>query len=110
MQPHNRMVNSPARRPHGRPTVTEYEPRRDLDPDVAAMLRRYRTGRGWSYRRAGRETGVSFGMIAMLEAGTRVPSTVTAEALIRCYRMTPGDAAALRSVALEGVGRDWSQR
>lgn len=89
------------------PTMTVYTDRHTLDPDVAAMLRRYRTGRGWSYRRAGRETGVAFGMLAMMEAGTRAPSTVTAEALITTYRMTSSDAAVLRSAAVEGVGRDW---
>lgn len=50
---------------------------------------------------------MAFGMIAMLEAATRTPSTVTAEALIETYRMTPDDAEALRSVALHGIGRDW---
>ena len=88
--------------------MTEYEPRRTLDPDVAALLRRYRTERRWSYRRAARETGVSFGYLAMLESARRAPSRVTVEALISAYRMNPTDAAALRAEALYSVGRDWS--
>ncbi|GAA4630067.1 hypothetical protein GCM10023196_053900 [Actinoallomurus vinaceus] len=84
-----------------------HEPRRTLDSDTAAMLRRYRQARRWSYRRASKETGVAYGYLAELEAARRAPSTVVAETLIRAYRLNPADAGALRSEALSGVGRDW---
>jgi transcriptional regulator with XRE-family HTH domain len=86
------------------------EPRRHLDPAVAALLHRARRARGWSYRLAGKRTGVAFGYLAMLEAGRRVPSVVVAEALIDSYKLTGADAEALRGVSLHGVGRDWHHR
>jgi transcriptional regulator with XRE-family HTH domain len=90
--------------------TTGYEQRRTLAPDVAELLRRHRLARGWSYRQAAKETGVSYSYLAMLEAAARAPSVVLAEALIDAYGIGPGDAEALRSAALVGVGRDWSPR
>lgn len=80
-------------------------PHRILDPDVAALLRQHRQARGWSYRLAQKRTGISYGYLANLEAGRRVPSVVVAETLISAYRIQGPDAAAVRAVALEGVGR-----
>jgi transcriptional regulator with XRE-family HTH domain len=56
---------------------------------------------------AAEKLGVSFGYLAMLEGGHRVPSTVVAEVLIEGYRLTYDQADLLRSVALPEVGRDW---
>lgn len=82
------------------------EAHRHLAPDIAESLRRARRGRGWSFRAAARATGVNAGYLCHLEHGRRVPSIVVAEALIKGYELTGGDAALLRSAALEGVGRD----
>jgi hypothetical protein len=78
---------------------------RNLDPAVAAMLASNRTLLGWSYSTAARRTGISRGMLSMLEGGHRVPSTVLAEALIDGYRLDAADARLLRSVSLPYVGR-----
>jgi transcriptional regulator with XRE-family HTH domain len=56
---------------------------------------------------AGNRTGVSFGYLCLLEHGKRVPSVVVAEALVETYGLTASEAALLRSVALEGVGRSF---
>jgi ribosome-binding protein aMBF1 (putative translation factor) len=93
-------------RPHGEQRVHR-EARRYLDPEVAAVLHRARRARGWSYRVAGRRMGVSYGYLAELEAGHRVPSTVVAEVLVDGYGLTDRSAALVRSVAIAGVGRDW---
>lgn len=85
----------------------EREPKRWLDPAVAQVLRSGRLRRGWSFRTAGRETGVAFGYLCLLEHGKRVPSVAVAEALVKTYGLTASEAALLRSVALEGVGRSF---
>jgi ribosome-binding protein aMBF1 (putative translation factor) len=83
------------------------EARRYLDPEVAAILHQARRARGWSYRVAGKRTGLAFGYLAELEAGRRVPSIAAARVLIDAYELTGASAEAVLSVALVGVGRDW---
>jgi hypothetical protein len=53
-----------------------------------------------------RHTGIGASTLCNLEGGKRVPSTLTAEILIESYRLSDADAALLRSVAVQGVGRD----
>lgn len=101
------MENTATRRPKSEHRGEHREPSRFLPPEVAGVLRRGRRARGWSFRMAGKRTGVAFGYLHMLEAGTRVPSVVVAEALVEGYGLSGADAEALRSVALVGVGRDW---
>lgn len=79
---------------------------RSSDPEAMEALRRGRLGRGWTMTRAARETGVSRPMISLLERGLRRPSESVAEALIYVYRLTGQEADAVRSIALELVGRD----
>jgi transcriptional regulator with XRE-family HTH domain len=100
------MENTVSRRRQGE----HREPSRFLRPEVAAILRRGRRARGWSFRVAGQRTGVAYGYLAMLEGGHRVPSVVVADALVESYGLTGADAEAVRSVALPGVGRDWQSR
>ncbi|MGO9151117.1 MAG: helix-turn-helix domain-containing protein [Acidimicrobiales bacterium] len=83
------------------------EPRRYLDPEVASSLRRARLRLGWSLRTAAQFTGVDAGYMCHLEHGRRVPSVVTAEALISGLKLDLFEAEQLRAVALIGVGRDF---
>ena len=85
----------------------QHEPHRYLDPDVAASLREARLRRGLSFREAAQATGVDAGYMCHLEHGRRVPSVVTAEALISGLKLDPFEAEQLRAVALSGVGRDF---
>jgi ribosome-binding protein aMBF1 (putative translation factor) len=93
------------RKPHDPPWRSRTA-HRNLDPDVVAMLAGARADLGWSYTEAAWRTGVSRRMLAMLEAGQRVPSVVLAEDLITGYRLDDGAAALLRAAALPNVGRD----
>jgi transcriptional regulator with XRE-family HTH domain len=99
--------------------VDEISPRRPQDPpwrsrtahrtsDPGAMeaLHRGRLARGWSMTAAAEHSGVSRPMISQLERGQRRPSRPLAEALISAYRLTGPEADAVRSIALEWVGRD----
>lgn len=79
---------------------------RSSDPSAMGALRRARLGHGWSMTRAAVETGVSRGMISLLERGLRRPSESLADALIYSYGITGGDADAVRAIALPFVGRD----
>ena len=94
--------NAPVDGPHG-----QREPRRYLHPEVASSLRRARLRCGWSFRRAAQATGVDAGFMCHLEHGRRVPSVVTAEALISGLKLDAFEAEQLRAVALIGVGRDF---
>lgn len=87
--------------------MSGHESRRTLPADVAELLRWHRQARGWSLRRAGQETGISYTHIASMESGVRAPSTVVAELLVQAYEMRPADAELLLSAAVPGVGRDW---
>lgn len=83
-----------------------------LDPATAQALGAARRARGWSYRQAARETGVSAGHLHNLEHANRAPSLSVAEALIATYRLwrTPAEtdlAYALRVQAVDDAGRDW---
>jgi ribosome-binding protein aMBF1 (putative translation factor) len=88
---------------------THGERRHQLGPEAAAMLAAARKRRGWSFRQAAASVGIAHGMIAMLEAGTRAPSRVTAEALITAYGLGEADAALLRREAVHGVGYERRQ-
>ncbi len=79
---------------------------RTSDPEAMEALRRSRVRRGWSMTRAAAETGVSRPMISLLERGLRLPSVSLAEALIAGYRMSATEAEAVRSIAIDWVGRD----
>lgn len=79
---------------------------RSCDPHAAAVLRRARASRGWTYSEAARRSGVSRRMIGLLEAAQRRPSVRTAGALIAAYGLTGDDADAVRAIALPLVGRD----
>jgi hypothetical protein len=79
---------------------------RSCDPHAAAVLRRARAARGWSFSEAARRSGVSLRMIGLLEAAQRRPSVSTAVALIVAYRLTGDDAASVWAIALPLVGRD----
>jgi len=94
--------NVPVDGPYG-----QHEPRRYLDPEVASSLREARLRHGWSFRTAARFTGVDAGYMCHLEHGRRVPSIVTAEALISGLKLDAFEAEQLRAVALFGVGRDF---
>jgi ribosome-binding protein aMBF1 (putative translation factor) len=94
--------NRPVAEPRG-----QREPHRHLDPEIAESLRKARLRRGWSFRTAARATGVDAGYLCHLEHGRRVPSIVTAEALISGLKLNAFEAEQLRAVALSGVGRDF---
>ncbi len=79
---------------------------RTSDPEAMEALRCGRERRGWTMTRAAQETGVSRPMISQLESGLRRPSESVAEDLIAGYRLTGQAADAVRSIALEWVGRD----
>jgi DNA-binding XRE family transcriptional regulator len=79
---------------------------RSCDPHAAAVLRRARAARGWTFSEAARRSGVSRRMIGLLEAAQRRPSISTAVALIAAYRLTGDDAEAIRLIALPLVGHD----
>jgi transcriptional regulator with XRE-family HTH domain len=84
----------------------QHEPHRYLDPEVAESLRKARLRLGWSFRKAAQVTGVDAGYMCHLEHGRRVPSIVTAEALISGLKLDAFEAEQLRAVALRDVGRD----
>ena len=52
-------------------------------------------------------TGVDAGYMCHMEHGRRVPSIVTAQALISGLKLNGFEAEQLRAVALSGVGRDF---
>jgi transcriptional regulator with XRE-family HTH domain len=96
------MVHAEFQAPHG---ARQWNPRRVITPDVAAMLAAARRGRGWSLREAARRAGVSPGTIVHLEAARRAPSIIVAEDIIEAYGLPPADAARLRSAAVTDAGR-----
>ena len=79
---------------------------RTSDPEAMEALRRGRERRGWTMSAAAKHSGVSRPMISLLERGLRRPSESVAEDLITAYRLTGQEADAVRSIALEWVGRD----
>jgi len=85
----------------------EHTTRHTIPAHTGRMLRDARLSRHWSYRRAGRETGVSASMLVHLEAARRAPSTAVAAAIIRAYKLPSWQAAALWDAAVEGAGRDY---
>jgi hypothetical protein len=85
----------------------ERRPQRYLNAEIVTILSQGRKGRGWSYRTAARQMGLSVGMVWMLDHGQRVPSTVVAELLIEGYKLSYAEADLVRSAALPHVGRDW---
>jgi DNA-binding XRE family transcriptional regulator len=85
-----------------------FEPRRELPPELAAMLAVARRDRGWSLREAARRAGVTPGTIVHLEKGRRAPSIIVAEDLIAAYRLPHADAERLRSAAVP-AGRRWAR-
>jgi transcriptional regulator with XRE-family HTH domain len=96
------MVHSPAPEGHG---ARQWNPRRAVPPDVAAMLAEARRNRGWSIREAARRAGVTPGTIVHLEAARRAPSIIVAEDIIEAYGLPPRDAARLRNAAVTDAGR-----
>jgi transcriptional regulator with XRE-family HTH domain len=78
---------------------------RSLHPHAAAILRTARQARGWSIREAAKRSTISRRMIGMMEAAERVPSTATAELLIKAYQLDGENAAVIRSAGLPNVGR-----
>lgn len=96
-------VSDPCR-PHDPPWRSRTA-HRHLPPPLPAALRRARLARGWSYRRAASELGVSASALAHLERGDRLPSTVLAELLIAGLRLDAVSAAGLRRVARPNAGR-----
>lgn len=79
--------------------------KRHLPGDVGQSLRFARRRRGWSFRVAARNLGVSAGYLCHLERGHRVPSTAVAEVLIDGYGIDGPRAERLRGVAVPDVGR-----
>lgn len=79
--------------------------KRHLPGDVGQSLRFARRRRGWSFRVAERNLGVSAGYLCHLERGHRVPSTAVAEVLIAGYGIDGPRAERLRGVAVPDVGR-----
>jgi transcriptional regulator with XRE-family HTH domain len=94
------MVHAPSAPDHG---ARSY--RRAVTPDLAAMLRSARTGRGWSVRQAAQRAGVTPGTIAHLERARRSPSLIVAEAIAGAYELEPAAARALLAEAVSGAGR-----
>lgn len=103
---------------YGDTTLDDADPRRPGDPpwrdrtasrhlpaELADSLYEARLARGWSLRRAARETGVSVGMLCHLQAGKRLPSAALAEDLIENLALSPEVASALRAVARPYAGR-----
>jgi len=78
-----------------------------LPPELAAMLAARRRELGWSYREAGRRTGVAFGYIHDLEHRRRGPSVVVARELAIGYGLSVREADWLESASVIGHGRDW---
>lgn len=93
------------RRP-GDPPWRSRTAHRTSDPDAMAALRTARLRHGWTMTRAAEETGVSRPHLSLVERGLRRPSVSVAEALIGGLRMSGEEADAVRSIALEHVGRD----
>ena len=93
------------RRPQDPPWRTRTA-HRTSDPKAMEALRRGRERHGWTMTSAAEHTGVSRLMISLLERGLRRPSESVAETLIAAYRLTGPEADAVRSIALEWVGRD----
>lgn len=98
-----RTVSDP-RRPHD-PPWRERTAHRWLSPQLAAALREARLARGWSFRQAARELGVSPAGLHHLEHGVRLPSTVMAEVLIHGLGLDELTARRLRAVARPCAGR-----
>ncbi len=92
------------------PAPRARQPARYLDPEVAAMLAAARRQLGWSYRQAGRKSGVAYGYLCLLEQGKRAPSVVVARILAAAYRLGEDDARRLEACAVTGAGRDWPAR
>lgn len=84
----------------------EYAPRRDGDPDVAAMLRRRRRMLGLTTEQAARQARCSMSMWSQLEHATRRPSIVMAEAIADALQLQGYDRDLLIGTSLRGVGRD----
>jgi transcriptional regulator with XRE-family HTH domain len=79
---------------------------RTSSPQAMEALRHGRQRRGWTLTAAAKHSGVSRPMISLLERGLRRPSESVAEDLIDAYELTGPEANAVRSIALELVGRD----
>jgi len=78
---------------------------RSLPADIASMLTTHRQALGWTQTQAAQVTGISNTAISRLEHAQRRPSRALAEALIEGYHLHGADAARLRAVALDYVGR-----
>lgn len=90
------------------PRNDEHHP--PLPPHVRKTLTNARRRRGWSYRQAGRATGVSYGHISGIEHGRSAPSVSVALALADAFRLTADETQLLAAYSAHDAGRDWRGR
>jgi transcriptional regulator with XRE-family HTH domain len=74
-------------------------------PELRQELHRARQTEGWSLRQAGRQIGIDWTYLRMLERGERCPSRSVAAALIEALELPPDIALWLRELAVPNAGR-----
>ncbi len=86
-------------------TVTPWGPRQQLDPDVAASVKRAKERTRKSWRWIGKRIGVSHSHLVQISNGDRCPSLTVVEAL-SILPFEDGELDQLRGAAAIGRGRD----
>jgi hypothetical protein len=76
-----------------------------LPPQLGQELRHARQTRSWSLRQAGRQIGIDWTYLRMLEPAQRCPSRSVAAALIEALELPPDIALWLRELAVPNAGR-----
>ena len=84
---------------------TSRQPRRFLDPELAAGIVDAKRRTGLSWRAVGRLAGRSHGFLVLLGQGRRVPSQLTVEVLADVLPLDADVLAGLRRVAVRREGR-----
>jgi len=97
--------DSDPRRP-GDPPWRGRTARRSSTPAAVRAFRSARLRGGWSIGFAAGRAGISRPHLSLLERGLRRPSSSVAEAVIKALAMTPAEAEAVRSVAVQLAGKD----
>jgi hypothetical protein len=80
-----------------------------LPPELGQKLRLSRQTEGWSLRQAGRQIGIDWSYLRLLEGRQRCRSRSVTADLIAALEIPPNVAMWLRELAVPNAGRDWTQ-